>query len=181
MITIRFFYCDQVKLNRFCCFHNGSSIAGLSAERSADSSGDDVADGTPAVPASDHTPTTDAQDTVAESLSSAPQHKAAGAAAAKTVSAAAPASLSTNGCSRVRRKSSGSHQQDSNNGFERLGANSSRKRRRKMVESSARRKNPLERLEFWMDRDCGYVHRQVGFCAQWCLDNLCELLWKSLS
>lgn len=34
--------------------------------------------------------------------------------------------------------------------------------------------NPLLRLEKWMNGDCGYVQRQVGFCAQWCLDNLCQ-------
>ncbi|XP_066996878.2 RING finger and SPRY domain-containing protein 1 [Anabrus simplex] len=32
-------------------------------------------------------------------------------------------------------------------------------------------KNPLLRLELWVDSD-HYVERQVGFCAQWCLDNL---------
>lgn len=33
--------------------------------------------------------------------------------------------------------------------------------------------NPLSRLEQWVDHP-DYVKRQVGFCAQWCLDNLCE-------
>ncbi len=33
--------------------------------------------------------------------------------------------------------------------------------------------NPLESLEqWWHHKD--YVKREVGFCAQWCLDNLCE-------
>lgn len=35
--------------------------------------------------------------------------------------------------------------------------------------------NPLRTLESWMNHT-DFVHRQVGFCAQWCLDNLfiCE-------
>ncbi|XP_018016845.1 uncharacterized protein LOC108673512 [Hyalella azteca] len=38
--------------------------------------------------------------------------------------------------------------------------------------SGSNRGNPLLRLERWMHSDLGFVHRQVGFCAQWCLDNL---------
>ncbi|KAF2351151.1 SPRY domain [Trinorchestia longiramus] len=38
--------------------------------------------------------------------------------------------------------------------------------------SHSMRGNPLLRLERWLDQDYGFVHRQVGFCAQWCLDNL---------
>ena len=34
--------------------------------------------------------------------------------------------------------------------------------------------NPLLKLEKWMSREYDYVQRQVGFCAQWCLDNLCK-------
>ena len=34
--------------------------------------------------------------------------------------------------------------------------------------------NPLLMLESW-SQDCeNFMKRQVGFCAQWCLDNLCE-------
>lgn len=33
---------------------------------------------------------------------------------------------------------------------------------------------PLELLEKWLDHD-DYICRQVGFCGQWCLDNLCEI------
>ena len=39
--------------------------------------------------------------------------------------------------------------------------------------------NPLRKLESWMDHS-DYVHCQVGFCAQWCLDNLCKFLCKFL-
>lgn len=34
-------------------------------------------------------------------------------------------------------------------------------------------KNPLLRLEKWVSSD-NYLERQIGFCAQWCLDNLCK-------
>ncbi|KAL3208128.1 hypothetical protein MRX96_009720 [Rhipicephalus microplus] len=33
--------------------------------------------------------------------------------------------------------------------------------------------NPLAKMEPWVDSE-DFVERQVGFCAQWCLDNLCE-------
>ena len=33
--------------------------------------------------------------------------------------------------------------------------------------------NPLLRLEAWVSH-ADYEYQQVGFCAQWCLDNLCE-------
>lgn len=35
------------------------------------------------------------------------------------------------------------------------------------------KQNPLLELEKWAT-DTHYVRRQVGFCAQWCLDNLCK-------
>ena len=34
-------------------------------------------------------------------------------------------------------------------------------------------KNPLEILECWVHDD-NFVKREVGFCALWCLDNLCK-------
>lgn len=37
----------------------------------------------------------------------------------------------------------------------------------------AEKQNPLLRLEKWATEE-HYVRRQVGFCAQWCLDNLCK-------
>lgn len=37
----------------------------------------------------------------------------------------------------------------------------------------AERQNPLLELEKWAT-ETHYVRRQVGFCAQWCLDNLCK-------
>lgn len=37
----------------------------------------------------------------------------------------------------------------------------------------AEKPNPLLELEKWT-AETRYVRRQVGFCAQWCLDNLCE-------
>lgn len=37
----------------------------------------------------------------------------------------------------------------------------------------AEEKNPLLRLEKWVSSDI-YLERQIGFCAQWCLDNLCK-------
>ena len=35
--------------------------------------------------------------------------------------------------------------------------------------------NALEKLEQWYHH-YNYVQREVGFCAQWCLDNLCKYL-----
>jgi len=37
----------------------------------------------------------------------------------------------------------------------------------------AEKQNPLLELEKWATVT-HYVRRQVGFCAQWCLDNLCK-------
>jgi len=37
----------------------------------------------------------------------------------------------------------------------------------------AEKQNPLLELEKWVT-ETHYVRRQVGFCAQWCLDNLCK-------
>lgn len=37
----------------------------------------------------------------------------------------------------------------------------------------AEKQNPLLELEKWAT-ETHYVRRQVGFCAQWCLDNLCK-------
>lgn len=37
----------------------------------------------------------------------------------------------------------------------------------------AEKQNPLLELEKWAT-EFHYVRRQVGFCAQWCLDNLCK-------
>ena len=35
--------------------------------------------------------------------------------------------------------------------------------------------NPLRLLEdLWVGDEKDLAKRQVGFCAQWCLDNLCE-------
>lgn len=35
--------------------------------------------------------------------------------------------------------------------------------------------NPIAVLEAsWLDHTEDYTKRQVGFCSQWCLDNLCE-------
>lgn len=39
----------------------------------------------------------------------------------------------------------------------------------------AEKPNPLLELEKWVT-ETHYVRRQVGFCAQWCLDNLCKYL-----
>lgn len=33
--------------------------------------------------------------------------------------------------------------------------------------------NLLLDLESWLDSE-NYIEREVGFCAQWCLDNLCK-------
>lgn len=33
--------------------------------------------------------------------------------------------------------------------------------------------NPLLRLEKLSNSD-NYVEKEIGFCAQWCLDNLCK-------
>lgn len=35
--------------------------------------------------------------------------------------------------------------------------------------------SPIEKLESWINRP-DFVDRQVGFCAQWALDNLCKLV-----
>ena len=48
-----------------------------------------------------------------------------------------------------------------------------RKPKKKKVEKAVE-KNPLLRLEKWMEGDHDFVQKQVGFCAQWCLDNLCK-------
>lgn len=37
----------------------------------------------------------------------------------------------------------------------------------------AEKEHPLLLLEKWVD-ETNYVKRQVGFSAQWCLDNLCN-------
>lgn len=37
----------------------------------------------------------------------------------------------------------------------------------------AESKNPLLRLEKLVDSD-HHLERQIGFCSQWCLDNLCK-------
>jgi hypothetical protein len=42
---------------------------------------------------------------------------------------------------------------------------------KKRLEAEPR--NPLLCLEKWVNSK-HYVKKQVGFCAQWCLDNLCE-------
>lgn len=34
--------------------------------------------------------------------------------------------------------------------------------------------SPIERLELWTTKT-NFVDRQVGFCAQWALDNLCKV------
>lgn len=39
--------------------------------------------------------------------------------------------------------------------------------------------NPILKLEIWKD-ETHFVKRQVGFCAQWALDNLCKLNTKFL-
>lgn len=44
----------------------------------------------------------------------------------------------------------------------------------------AEKQNPLLELEKWAT-ETHYVRRQVGFCAQWCLDNLCKYDIISLS
>ena len=36
--------------------------------------------------------------------------------------------------------------------------------------------HPLVKLESWVN-DEDYVKRQVGFCAEWSLDNLCKCLF----
>lgn len=43
-------------------------------------------------------------------------------------------------------------------------------------------KNPLTELEKWKE-EIHYIKRQVGFCAQWILDNLCKyiILYSALS
>lgn len=37
----------------------------------------------------------------------------------------------------------------------------------------AQQSSPIEALEPWVNEE-HYVKRQVGFCAQWALDNLCK-------
>lgn len=39
--------------------------------------------------------------------------------------------------------------------------------------------SPIKKLESWTTRS-NFVDRQVGFCAQWALDNLCELYYTLL-
>lgn len=34
--------------------------------------------------------------------------------------------------------------------------------------------HPILQLEKWVDSQC-FFKRQVGFCAQWCLDNICKI------
>lgn len=41
----------------------------------------------------------------------------------------------------------------------------------------AEKENPLLSLEKWAN-ESHYVRRQVGFSAQWCLDNLCKIKRK---
>ena len=41
--------------------------------------------------------------------------------------------------------------------------------------NSLEKLNPLLILEPWADTYQDYMQRQVGFCAKWCLDNLCKL------
>ena len=41
--------------------------------------------------------------------------------------------------------------------------------------NSLEKLNPLLILEPWADTYQNYMQRQVGFCAKWCLDNLCKL------
>lgn len=53
-----------------------------------------------------------------------------------------------------------------------------RKRKRKQEPV---KENPLLKLEKWMAGEFGPVQRQVGFCAQWCLDNLCKYLLLAIS
>lgn len=36
--------------------------------------------------------------------------------------------------------------------------------------------NVLDVLELWR-HDPDYLKREVGFCAQWCLDNLCKRIY----
>lgn len=50
-----------------------------------------------------------------------------------------------------------------------LGENKITIKKRLMAEKS----NPLLELEKWAV-ETHYVRRQVGFCARWCLDNLCN-------
>ena len=40
--------------------------------------------------------------------------------------------------------------------------------------NSKDRPDPIEVLEQWWHND-EYIKREIGFCAVWCLDNLCEL------
>ena len=40
-------------------------------------------------------------------------------------------------------------------------------------------KHPLLILEPWADNYQDYMQRQVGFCAKWCLDNLCKFIFTA--
>ncbi len=43
----------------------------------------------------------------------------------------------------------------------------------------AESEHPLRKLEdLWINCEAHFIKRQVGFCAQWCLDNLCELVHR---
>lgn len=48
-----------------------------------------------------------------------------------------------------------------------------------LQEKKKSKKGPLEVLEGWRYND-DYVKRQVGFCSQWTLDNLCMFLTASI-
>ena len=39
--------------------------------------------------------------------------------------------------------------------------------------------HPLVTLELWLS-DTDYIKKQIGFCAQWCLDNTCKSLLQLL-
>ena len=42
---------------------------------------------------------------------------------------------------------------------------------------SAFSSHPLVSLEPWAQEMQDFYKRQVGFCAQWCLDNLCKIFF----
>ena len=46
---------------------------------------------------------------------------------------------------------------------------------------SAFSSHPLVSLEPWAQEMQDFYKRQVGFCAQWCLDNLCKNICLSSS
>lgn len=46
----------------------------------------------------------------------------------------------------------------------------------KLTVSESSISDRLAVLESWADHS-DYLRRQVGFCSQWSLDNLCELVW----